>query len=84
VFNEKGFIMLEKLRIKEHMEVTDADGEHVGTVDKVEDEKIKLTKTDSSDEQHHYLDLDDVDRLEDNRVYLKKGANIPGGSGANT
>ena len=45
---------------------------------------IKLTKTDSSDEQHHYLDLDDVDRLEDNRVYLKKGANIPGGSGANT
>ena len=76
--------MLEKFRIKEHMEVTDADGEHVGTVDKVEDEKIKLTKTDSSDAQHHYLDLEDVDRLEDNRVYLKKGANIPGGSGANT
>ncbi|WP_348761717.1 DUF2171 domain-containing protein [uncultured Salinisphaera sp.] len=76
--------MLEKFRIKEHMEVTDANGQHVGTVDKVEDEKIKLTKTDSSDNQHHYLNLDDVDRLEDNRVYLKDGATIPSGSGVNT
>ncbi|RJS91781.1 DUF2171 domain-containing protein [Salinisphaera sp. Q1T1-3] len=76
--------MLEKFRIKEHMEVTDADGQHVGTVDKVQDERIKLTKTDSSDDKHHFLALDDVDRIEDNRVYLKKGADIPGGSGANT
>lgn len=76
--------MLEKWRIKEHMEVTDANGEHVGTVDKVEGDKIKLTKTDSSDEKHHFIPMDVVDRLEDNRVYLKKGADIPGGTGANT
>lgn len=76
--------MLEKLRIKEHMEVTDANGQHVGTVDNVQDDKIKLTKTDSSDEKHHFLSMDQVDRIEDNRVYLKEGAHVPGGVGANT
>lgn len=44
--------MFEKLRIKEHMEIAGSDGEHVGTVDKVEGETIKLTKTDSADHQH--------------------------------
>lgn len=76
--------MFEKLRIKEHMEVTDAGGQHVGTVDKVEDDRIKLTKTDSTDGQHHYLLLDDVDKIDDNRVYLKSGARVPMGSGANS
>ena len=33
--------------IKEHMEVIGADGVHVGTVDKVEGSRIKLTKKDS-------------------------------------
>ena len=32
--------------IKEHMEVIGADGVHVGTVDKVEGGRIKLTKKD--------------------------------------
>jgi hypothetical protein len=30
--------------IKEHMEVIGADGVHVGTVDRVEGRRIKLTK----------------------------------------
>ena len=33
--------------IKEHMEVIGADGVHIGTVDKVEGKRIKLTKKDS-------------------------------------
>jgi hypothetical protein len=33
--------------IKEHMKVVGADGVHVGTVDHVEGERIKLTKNDS-------------------------------------
>ena len=33
--------------IKEHMEVIGADGVHIGTVDKVEGNRIKLTKKDS-------------------------------------
>lgn len=71
--------MFEKLRIKEHMEVTDAAGQHVGTVDDVEDDRIKLTRTDSADNMHHYLPLDAVDRIDDNRVYLKEGTTIPQG-----
>ncbi|WP_347301888.1 DUF2171 domain-containing protein [Croceibacterium sp. TMG7-5b_MA50] len=71
--------MFEKLRIKEHMEVTDANGRHVGTVDHVEDERIKLTRSDSDDNMHHYLPLDAVDRIDDNRIYLKEGTMIPQG-----
>ena len=75
--------MFEKLRIKEHMEVTDNAGQHVGTVDEVEDERIKLTRTDSNDGAHHYIALDQVDKIDDNRVYLKAGTAIPAGAGAN-
>ncbi|MBH0114854.1 DUF2171 domain-containing protein [Novosphingobium sp. YJ-S2-02] len=75
--------MFEKLRIREHMEVTDANGQHIGTVDDVKDDQIKLTRTDSSDGAHHYLAMDAVDKIDDNRVYLKQGARIPMGAGAN-
>lgn len=71
--------MFEKLRIKEHMEVADAGGQHVGTVDEVEGERIKLTRSDSGDRQHHYIDLEAVERIDDNRVYLKQGTPIPAG-----
>lgn len=71
--------MFEKLRIKEHMEVTDCRGQHVGTVDEVEDDRIRLTKSDSSDGMHHFVGLEDVDKIDDNRVYLKEGARIPVG-----
>ena len=73
--------MFEKLRIKEHMEVTDCRGQHVGTVDGVQDDAIKLTKSDSADSMHHFLSLDDVEKIDDNRIYLKEGARIPEGLG---
>lgn len=44
--------------IREHMEVIGADGVRVGTVDKVEGDRIKLTKDDSgigSHEGHHHF-----------------------------
>ena len=37
------------IEIKEHMEVIGADGVHVGTVDKMEGNRIKLTKKDSGE-----------------------------------
>ena len=41
--------------IREHMEVIGADGVHIGTVDKVEGNRIKLIKADSgSHEDHHH------------------------------
>ncbi len=73
--------MFEKLRIREHMEVADASGNHVGTVDSVKDDQIKLTRSDSSDGAHHYIAFDNVDRIDDNRVYLKQGTPIPMGAG---
>lgn len=69
--------MFEKLRIKEHMEVADNAGQHVGTVDEVVDDRIKLTRTDSDDGEHHFIALDQVDRIEDNRIYLKQGTPVP-------
>jgi hypothetical protein len=74
--------MFEKLRIREHMEVATNAGQHVGTVDEVDNDQIKLTRTDSSDGAHHYVALDAVDRIDDNRIYLKQGTAIPMGAGA--
>jgi len=73
--------MLEQFRIKEHMEVTDFNGNHVGTVDSVEDKRIKLTKSDSADSKHHYIDMDLVEKVDDNRAYLKQNAELPSGMG---
>ncbi len=66
--------MFEKWRIKEHMEITDAAGSHLGTVDSVDGDVIKLTRSDSGDGQHHYVDVKWVDKIEDNRAWLKTDA----------
>ena len=73
--------MFEKIRIKEHMEIANSEGLHVGTVDAVQDDKIKLTKSDSMDDMHHFLMIDDVEEITDNRIILKKEARIPEGLG---
>ena len=74
--------MFEKLRIHEHMEVATSTGQHIGTVDEVQGDQIKLTRSDGSDGAHHYVALENVDRIDDNRVYLKQGTPIPMGAGA--
>ena len=60
--------------IKEHMEVIGADGVHVGTVDKVEGNRIKLTKADSGEGahkgHHHYIDRGLIVGVEGNKVRL--------------
>ena len=71
--------MFEKFRIKEHMEVTDCKGQHLGTVDDVQDDAIKLTRSDSDDNMHHFLKIDDIEKIDDNRTYLKESASIPAG-----
>jgi hypothetical protein len=58
--------------IKEHMKVVGKDGGHVGTVDGVEGTRIKLTK--GSDGQHHYIDKQLVDSVEENTVKLSMDA----------
>ena len=59
--------------IREHMEVLGADGEHVGTVDHMDNGRIKLTKSDAADGQHHYLDTALVDHV-DEHVHLNVSA----------
>ncbi|QLG10102.1 DUF2171 domain-containing protein [Deinococcus sp. D7000] len=54
----------------EHMQVKDKDGEHVGTVDHLDGDRIKLTKSDSSDGQHHYVPLSQVESMDNVAVYL--------------
>jgi hypothetical protein len=66
--------------IKEHMEVIGADGVHVGTVDKVEGQRLKLTKKDSGqgrhEGHHHYVPIGLVADVEGDRVRLSAtGAN---------
>jgi hypothetical protein len=60
--------------IKEHMEVIGADGVHVGTVDKVEGHRIKLTKKDSGEGSHkghhHYIERGLVAGVEGDKVRL--------------
>lgn len=54
----------------EHMQVKDMNGEHVGTVDHMEGDQLKLTRTDSPDGQHHYVPLSQVESMDDVAVYL--------------
>ena len=66
--------------IKEHMEVIGADGVHVGTVDKVEGQRIKLTKADSGEGKHkghhHFIDLSLVAEVEGQKVRLSANADV--------
>lgn len=63
-------------QIQEHMEVVGADGAHLGTVDKVEGDRIKLTKADSGShaDHHHYVSAGLVAAIEGNQVRLSATA----------
>lgn len=60
--------------IKEHMDVLASDGALVGTVDHVQGNEIKLTKSADKSGQHHFIPLDWVARV-DKHVHLSKAAN---------
>jgi hypothetical protein len=64
--------------IKQHMEVIGADGVHLGTVDKVEGNRIKLTRKDSGDGahkgHHHFIDGGLVAEVEGNKIRLSANA----------
>ena len=58
--------------IREHMEVIGADGVHIGTVDRVEENRIKLIRPDSGigHGHHHYLPRGLVAEVEGDKVRL--------------
>lgn len=64
--------MISAAEIREHMEVKAADGSRVGFVDHMEgSDRLKLTKSDSPDGQHHLIPLEWVDHV-DAHVHLAK------------
>jgi hypothetical protein len=75
--------MVDVSQIKEHAEVLGADGVHIGTVDHVDGDRIKLTKNDSPSTQdgqgakHHYLPIGLVASVEGDTVHLSAtGQNV--------
>ncbi|MEQ7873812.1 DUF2171 domain-containing protein [Sphingomonas sp. ASV193] len=66
--------------IREHMEVIGADGVHVGTVDGIEGDRIKLTKKDSGmgshEGHHHYISRGLVADVEGDKVRLSANADV--------
>jgi hypothetical protein len=72
--------MADASAIKEHMEVIGADGTHVGTVDHVEGDRIKLTKADSGEGSHeghhHFISLGLVADVEGDQVRLSANGDV--------
>ena len=66
--------------IREHMEVIGADGVHLGTVDRVEGDRIKLTKSYSGSGDHaghhHFVSRGLVAEVEGDQVRLSANADV--------
>jgi hypothetical protein len=66
--------------IREHMEVIGADGVHIGTVDQLEGNRIKLTRKDSGQGSHighhHYIPTALVAEVENDTVRLSANADV--------
>ena len=72
--------MADLSQVQEHAEVIGADGVHVGTVDHVQGDRIKLTKKDSGEGSHeghhHYISGGLVAGVEDGKVRLSANADV--------
>jgi hypothetical protein len=65
--------------IREHMEVIGAEGAHLGTVDRIEGDRIKLIRADSGiahENHHHYIPRGLVAEVEGDRVRLSAKADV--------
>jgi len=67
-------------KIKPHMEIIGADGVHVGTVDRIEGGRIKLTKADSGQghhpNHHHFIDVGLVAEIEGDKIRLSANGDV--------
>jgi len=72
--------MVNPAEIREHTEVIGADGTHVGTVDRVMGDRIKLTKADSGEGthegHHHFVPLSLVADIEGDKIRLSANADV--------
>jgi hypothetical protein len=67
-------------QVKERMEIVGADGVHVGTVDRIEGDRLNLTKPEIGQRPHqnrqHFLPTNLIDRVEGNQVRLSANGNV--------
>ena len=67
-------------QVREGMEVIGADGVHLGTVDRVEGSRIKLTRGDSGqgghEGHHHFLAAGLVAEVEGDKVRLSANSDV--------
>ena len=67
-------------RVRAHMQVIGADGVFIGTVDRVENGRIRLARADSGEGRHkghhHYIDLGLVADIEGQKVRLSANAAV--------
>lgn len=68
--------MADLSQVREHAAVIGADGVHVGTVDHVDGDRIKLTKQDSGDQHHHWISGGLVAAVEGDTVRLSANADV--------
>jgi hypothetical protein len=72
--------MADTSKIKEHMEVIGADGVHVGTVDRLEGNRIKLIKQDSGEGSHkghhHFVPISLVAGVEGQTIRLSANGDV--------
>lgn len=60
--------MVDTTLIRPHMPVVGRDGNPIGTVDQLDAGRIKLTRSDSPDGQHHYLPLSEISGVDEQKV----------------
>jgi hypothetical protein len=70
--------MADTSQIKEHMDVIGADGVHVGTVDHIDGDRIKLTKAGQGSHKghHHYISSGLIAEVEGDKVRLSANADV--------
>lgn len=62
-------------QVQEHQEVVGSDGQHVGTVDHVKGDRLKLTKTDKDAGGHHHsIPSSWIESIDDGKVKISKTA----------
>ena len=71
--------MFNSTNIKERMEIVGADGVHVGTVDRLEGDRLNLTRPNGAkprDARQHYLPAGLIASVTDNKVHLSANGNV--------
>jgi len=67
--------MIKPSEIRERMKVVGSDGQPIGTVEKVEGNRVKLTNDDPSAKgQQRYIQLDSVASVQQNEIRMRQSA----------